>query len=180
MAEDKNLVINKRSFDISFYEMDLEFNNNSVVNFVHKKQMIYDMHYTSFFDNKNILEEDKLEHFKNHIYSHVLYFVKNVLNKEKIIFNSSWFQLYKKGSYHPCHIHGIKDNEWSLIYYIQISEQSSKTTIFIPGHPYVPLIKKDVIPKKDKLVVFPSYFPHEVAPNEDESRIILSANFEVF
>lgn len=180
MAEDKNLIINKRTFDISFYEMNLEFDNTSVLEFVEKKEMTYDMQYTSFFENKNILEEKELIVFKDHVYSHVLYFAKNVLQKRKVLFNSSWFQVYKKNSYHPCHIHGILENEWSLIYYIQTTLNSSKTTIFIPGHPYVPTIKKEIIPEKDKLVIFPSYFPHEVSPNEDESRIILSANFKVF
>lgn len=180
MAEDKNLVINKRSFDVSFYEIELEFDNFSVINFLQNHKMTKEEMMTTYYEFENVLERKELEDFKNHIYDHVYLFVKNVLKKEKVILKESWFQAYEQNSYHPIHIHGIREKNWSLIYYIQVSPISARTTIYMPGYPYVPEIKKSIIPKKDKLVLFPSYLPHQVELNKDSSRIILSANLDIF
>ena len=180
MAEDKNLVINKRNFDVSFYELELEFNNFNVLNYLRNCKMTKEEMLTTYYENKNVLEEKGLEDFKNHIYSHLNLFAKNVIKKEKVILKDSWFQAYEQNSYHPIHIHGVREKDWSLIYYIQVSPSSAKTIIYMPGYPYVPELKKAVIPKKDKLVLFPSYLPHQVEPNKDNDRIILSANLEIF
>jgi len=180
MEEDKNLIINKRTFDISFYEMELEFNNSEVLEFLQKNSMVKDRMLTTYFEGSRVLENEKLPNLKNHICDHLYYFIKNVLNKEKYILLESWFQAYTKNSYHPLHIHGIEENKWSLIYYIQVSADSALTNIYSPGYPYIPENKKIIQPKKDKLVLFPSYFPHEVELNKDNDRIILSANFQVF
>ena len=178
MVEDKNLIINKRTFDISFYEMELEFDNSEVLEFLKEKSMFQDTMLTTYNEFKNILEDEKLSKFKSHIYDHVYYFSKNVLKKEQAIMGESWFQVYKKNNYHGLHIHGIDENCWSLIYYVEVSVDSAKTIIFSPGYPYVPEIKKIVKPVKNKLVIFPSYFPHQVELNKDKNRIILSANFK--
>tara|TARA_R100001460_G_scaffold90643_1_gene132336 strand:- start:2095 stop:2637 length:543 start_codon:yes stop_codon:yes gene_type:complete len=180
MAEDKNLVINKRAFDISFYEIELKFNNTKVIEYLKNHQMIKEEMLTTYYEYKNVLEEKELEDFKNHIYNHVNLFVKNVLKKEKVILKESWFQAYETNSYHPIHVHGVQQKDWSLIYYVQASPTSAKTIMHIPGYPYVPEIKKQIVPKKDLLVMFPSYFPHQVELNQDSERIILSANLEVF
>ena len=180
MVEDKTLVINKRTFDLSFYEMELEFNNSKILEFIKNKKMTKEEMFTTFYENNNILEEEKLLDFKNYIYHHLHIFAKNVLNKEKIKIHTSWFQVYTEDCYHPIHIHGVLEKNWSLIYYIQVSVNSSKTIMHIPGFPYVPEITQTIEPKKDKLIVFPSYFPHQVELNKDNSRIILSANFDIF
>jgi len=180
MAEDKNLIINKRTFDISFYEIELDFNNSKIIDFLKNYKMVSDEMLTTYYEFKNILEEKELEDFKNHIYTHISVFVENVLKKERFILKDSWFQAYQENSYHPLHIHGILEKNWSLIYYIQVSSTSAKTIMHMPGYPYAPEIKKSIIPKKDKLVLFPSYLPHQVELNKDNSRIILSANLEIF
>lgn len=180
MIKDKNLIINKRTFDTSFYEMELEFDNSKVLDFLKEKIMFQDTMLTTYNEFKNILEDEKLLKFKNHIYEHLHYFSKNVLKNKQVVMGESWFQAYKENDYHSLHIHGIDKNWWSLIYYVEASVNSAKTIIYSPGYPYAPEVKKIVEPKKNKLVIFPSYFPHQVELNKDNSRIILSANFKVY
>ena len=67
MVEDKNLIINKRTFDISFYEMELEFDNSEVLEFLKEKSMFQDTMLTTYNEFKNILEDEKLSKFKSHI-----------------------------------------------------------------------------------------------------------------
>jgi len=179
MAEDKNLIINKRTFDISFYEIELSFDNSKIINYLKNHQMTKESMLTTYYESKNVLEEKELNEFKNYIYSHVNLFVKDVLKKEKVVFKESWFQAYEKNSYHALHVHENKEKDWSLIYYIQVSSDSAKTIMHLPGFPYVPDIRKYIIPKKDLLVLFPSYLPHQVELNQDNERIILSANLEI-
>lgn len=180
MAEDKNLIISKISFDISFYEIELEFDNSSVINYLKNHKMIKEEMLTTYYEYTNVLEEKNLEDFKNHIYNHINLFVKNVLKKEKVILKESWFQAYETNSYHPLHIHGVQEKDWSFIYFVQASLSSAKTIMHLPGYPYVPNVRKYITPRKDLLVMFPSYLPHQVELNKDSERIILSANLEIF
>ena len=179
MAEDKNLTIDKRTFATSFYEMKVDYDPSPVLNYLKSKHMHKENMLTSFFEHKNILQENQLKGFKNHIDRHIFVFVKNVLNKNSFVCESSWFQMYQVDSYHPVHIHGISDDEWSLIYYLSASEKSSDTYIYSPGYPYCHGDNKKVKAETNKFVFFPSYLPHEVQPNKDNERVILSANITV-
>tara|TARA_S200002703_G_scaffold83918_1_gene72324 strand:+ start:381 stop:923 length:543 start_codon:yes stop_codon:yes gene_type:complete len=179
MVEDKNLIIDKRTFDISFYEMEIPFDNTSLIEVIKNTKMEQLQMLTTFEKDNQILQKEEMKDFKNHLFYFLDIFVKKALEKTKFNIINSWFQCYSKDSYHPLHIHGTDPNQWSLIYYIQVSENSSNTEIYGPGHPYIYFLKKIVKPKTNKLVIFPSCLPHEVLKNEDDKRIILSANLNI-
>lgn len=175
-----NLRINKRSFDVSLYEMDLVYINQDVEKYLHKIQMSEEESVlTTYYTNDNIILDSKLIFFKDFIFSHVYLFCKNVLNKDKFEVKNSWFQTYKKENYHTIHVHNCTEYSYSLIFYVKASENSSNTRFYLPGFPYTPAKMIDVQAKQNRLVIFPGYLPHQVPPNKDEERIIFSANFEV-
>lgn len=179
MVEDKNLIIDKRTFDISFYEMEIPFDNTSLLEVIKNTKMEQLQMLTSYQKDNNVLNKENMNDFKNHLFYFLDLFTKKILQLEKFEVCESWFQCYSKDAYHPLHIHGTNSNQWSLIYYIQVSENSSNTEICGPGHPYIDFPKKIVKPKANKLVIFPSCLPHEVLKNEDDKRIILSANLNI-
>lgn len=179
MVEDNNFLINKRTFDISFYEMEVSFNNEQVLQFIQNVQMSKLQMLTTFGKDNQILQKEEMKDFKNHLFYFLDIFVKKALGKNKFSIIDSWIQCYSENSYHPLHIHGVEHNQWSLIYYIQASKNSSHTNIYGPGHPYIDFEKKTVQPKTNKLVLFPSSLPHDVEPNRDNERIILSANLYI-
>ena len=60
-----------------------------------------------------------------------------------------------------------------------LNAKSSATRFYPPGYPYIVFNEFiDIYPKVGKLVVFPGYLPHEVLPNKDDERLIMSANIE--
>tara|TARA_Y100001938_G_scaffold150791_1_gene243458 strand:+ start:1096 stop:1638 length:543 start_codon:yes stop_codon:yes gene_type:complete len=175
-----NLVISKRSFDVSLYEMDLVYTNQDVEKYLNEIQMSQEESVlTTYYTNDNIILDSKLITFKDFIFGHVYVFCKNVLNKEKFDVRNSWFQTYKKENYHTVHVHNCNEYSYSLIFYVKASESSSNTRFYLPGFPYTPAKMIDVQAKQNRLVIFPGYIPHQVPPNKDEERIIFSANFEV-
>ena len=179
MVEDNNFLIDKRTFDISFYEMQVPFNNTEVIKFIENLDMHEFQMMTTFGQEKQILEKEPMTNFKNNLLYYLNIFVKKVINKNQFTVKESWIQTYSENSYHPLHIHGMAENEWSLIYYIQATDKSSETNLYSPGHPYIDAVKKSVVPKTNKLVLFPSSLPHDVPPNKDKERIILSANLNI-
>jgi hypothetical protein len=176
-----DLKIFKTSFDISIYEINTDFTNNqSLITFLNKTKIhTTESVYTTFYEYPNILFDSNLINFKDFIFSYLYIFCKNVLNKEKFIITESWFQKYLKDSYHDIHVHHCKENSYSLIFYVDATNNSSVTNFYIPGFPYTPEIIKSFVAEKNKLVTFPGYLPHKVPLNKDEQRIIFSANFEV-
>jgi hypothetical protein len=134
---------------------------------------------TTFFDVKNILENEKLINLKNHIYEYLEIFTKQIKGKKYFSITESWLQAYRKKDYHSLHVHKPNLNDYSLIFYIQCTKDSSKTIFYAPGHPYVTSPNIKISAEKSKIVFFPGGTPHEVSPNDDEQRIIFSCNFEI-
>ncbi len=175
-----DLKILKTSFDISIYEIITDYDNQILKNYINDLQMPKEENvHSTFYLEKNILFNSSLNNFKNFIFFYLYIFCKNVLNKEKFIVTESWFQKYFKNEHHDIHVHHCKENSYSLIFYVDATNNSSVTNFYIPGFPYAPEIIKSVVAEKNKLVIFPGYLPHKVPPNKDEQRIIFSANFEV-
>lgn len=175
-----DLKILKHSFDIAFYEMELSRNNEDIKNFILSElKMLKDEQLTTYHDVENVLFNEKLLNFKNFILEHVGIFCKTVLNKNSFEIRKSWLQCYDINNYHSVHTHGYNELSYSLIYYVQVTKNSSPTLFYCPGHPYVVMPSKTIIPKEGKLVIFPGYIPHEVTPNNDQERIIFSANFNI-
>lgn len=175
-----DLKILKHNFDIAFYEMQLERNNQDIKDFISSSiEMSKDDQLSTYHDIENILFNEKLIDFKNFVLEHIGVFCKSLLNKNKFHTTKSWFQAYGTNNFHSLHTHGAYNHNYSLIYYVQATEKSSPTLFYCPGHPYIHMPSKSIIPKEGKLVIFPSYLPHEVPANNDEERIIFSANFNV-
>ena len=79
-----NLIINKRSFDVSLYEMDLDYTNQDVEKYLHEIQMSEEETVsTTYYTNNNIILDSKLIYFKDFIFNYVYLFCKNVVDKDK-------------------------------------------------------------------------------------------------
>ena len=183
MAEDNNLVIQKNTFQTCFYEIQLNYDNAKLTNFVSKLSFGKDdQNMSTFFDEKNIINNSSLDDFKKFLITHLQIICEKIYNKGKIEISNSWFQAYGLDNQHEMHVHGISENSFSLIYYVQATENSSSTTFYKPGFPYVLDTDsiKDVVAETGKLVIFPGYLPHKVKPNKDQERIIFSANFRLY
>ena len=80
---------------------------------------------------------------------------------------------------HEMHTHGADPFRRSFILYINCTKDSSPVNFFGPGHPLIYSDPIQVKPEPGLLILFPSYLPHEVLPNNDDKRLILSGNIEI-
>jgi len=92
---------------------------------------------------------------------------------------SVWVQKYKKNNCHGVHIHGNNEKTYSFIFYIECTPNSSSTIFHNIGYPYVDLhTRMNIRPKEGRCLFFLSSMPHEVLPNNDSKRLIVSGNVE--
>ena len=98
-----------------------------------------------------------------------------------------WQQKYGKGDFHDLHCHSVDKPEFSFVYFINASSDSSPTKFFLPGYPYIKvenqgtlqhIIKIDA--KIGRLIIFNSFIPHAVDPNKDDEREIISGNMAYY
>ena len=106
-------------------------------------------------------------------------FVKNKLNnvfkKHNLSLIDSWVQKYLKNSYHHLHTHNILHK--SFVWFIEGNEDSSPLYFYDVGYPVVNTnqsIKINFVP--GTLIIFPGFMPHEVRPNKNNKRLIVSGN----
>ena len=172
--------------------MDLSFNN-----FTQKicsvqtditKELLYQLENMKLYKDKSQLNNyDKTSLFDRVVYDQVFNFLNEyivpIINKygyEKFKLINCWNQRYYKNDYHSLHTHNNGKNNFSCILYVKCKEKSSATRFYPPGYPYIVFNEFiDIYPKVGKLVVFPGYLPHEVLPNKDDERLIMSENIEV-
>jgi hypothetical protein len=102
------------------------------------------------------------------------------INQPKAVVQDVWCQKYSVDQHHGTHIHGVGAHEYSFIWYINCSEQSSNTVFFNPGFPYVNTDYVKIKPKQNKFILFPGYIPHEVEKNSDNERCIVSGNIKFY
>ena len=121
------------------------------------------MNFTSFYKKNKSLDN----------------FIKNKLNhvfkKHNLSLRNSWVQKYLKNDYHSLHIHEMR--ETSFVWFIEGNETSSPLYFYDAGYPLVDTnqtIKIKFIP--GKLIIFPGFMPHEVRPNKNNNRLIVSGN----
>ncbi len=180
--EQKIIEYTKYSFPCDFYEIKTEYqDNDKVLNFLSKNKINRSTEqFSTFFNNNKIMDDPDLQFFKSFITKQLIIFTTSVLNKKNFKFLHSWFQAYKPDDFHDTHIHGNQRDEYSLIYYVNCTDDSAVTVFYAPMEPYVDSHNPIKIkPEKSKLVIFPSYLPHCAYPNKDEERIIFSANIKV-
>lgn len=96
------------------------------------------------------------------------------LNKTRYDLLHTWVQKYDNHDWHQVHVHNPTD--YSFIYFIDCTKDSSPTTFYTPGHPYVMEEPIHVVAKKGRCVIFKGGIPHEVRPNNDSIRKVVSGN----
>jgi len=174
------LEIKRNVFEHVVYEFATQFDNSSTLNFIKNTKKHDDEEMlTTFFSNSNIIFDEKLKDLRAHIEKYIAMFTVNVLSKKRYKILSSWLQAYRPMDVHGLHTHETTLKDYSLIFYIQCSDSSSKTVFYAPGYPYIESPEIQISPEKSKFVIFPGSTPHEVRPNKDDQRIIFSCNFQV-
>jgi hypothetical protein len=167
--------LNFVNFNIKICECKTDISNNLIGKL---KKIKLKKDYNNHNNFYKINEEDKLlyNEFFNQLNPYFDKVVKGYgFNKFKLL--SYWQQKYNKKENHDLHCHSVDNQEFSFVYYLDCSEKSSFTTFFVPGYPYVNGNNKiNIKPEIKKLVVFPSYIPHLVYPNQDNKRQIISGN----
>ena len=79
-----------------------------------------------------------------------------------------WFQQYKKGDSHTWHRHG---SIFSNVYYVDLPEDSSKTSFRFRGEEF------EVDVKEGQILTFPSYLEHCSKPNlSDKIKTVIAFN----
>ena len=146
-----------------FVKIDDEILNEIKKVKLKKDDNIPDMNLTSYYN-------DNLS-FNN--------FIKNklsdILKKYNLSLKSSWVQKYKKNNYHGLHTHNVLHK--SFVWFIQGDKNSSPLYFYDVGYPVVNTnqsIKINFVP--GTLVIFPGFIPHEVRPNKNNNRLIVSGN----
>jgi len=107
-----------------------------------------------------------------------------LINKLNVVFKKlnlnlkhCWVQKYLKNSYHSVHTHNPKGK--SFVWFIEGDKNSSSLSFYDVGYPSVDINKNIVcefVP--GKLIIFPGFIPHEVRPNKNNNRLIVSGNLD--
>jgi hypothetical protein len=123
------------------------------------------MNRTSFYDiHKNLdgLVIEKLGH---------------ILKAFNLKLNHCWVQQYLKYGHHSIHTHHPKQK--SFVWFIEGDKNSSPISFYDVGYPYVDInTPKDFKFIPGTLLLFPGYMPHEVRPNKNNNRLIVSGNLD--
>ena len=99
----------------------------------------------------------------------------NVFKKYNLTLKDSWVQKYLKNNYHGLHTHNVLHK--SFVWFIQGDKNSSPLYFYDVGYPVVATnqpIKINFVP--GTLVIFPGFIQHEVRPNKNNNRLIVSGN----
>lgn len=81
--------------------------------------------------------------------------------EHSLIINSCWFQQYEKGDFHIWHDHG---SFYSAVYYVELPEETSKTTFRFLNR------EQEFDVKEGDVIIFPGSFLHCSKPNISEKR----------
>ena len=170
----------KYSFQQNVYIKDIDF-SDEFINKVKKVKLKKvsngsEINETSFY-NKTI--DSSIVSESEKILLEIVKQYKEDFKFKKFNIKSLWVQKYKKNNCHGVHIHGSNEKTFSFIFYIQCTENSSNTVFHNIGYPYVDLhTRMNIKPKEGRCLFFLSSIPHEVLPNNDSKRLILSGNVE--
>jgi len=174
-----SLDITRHHFQSTLYEIPSDFDNKSTIEFVSTNKFVDEGNLTTYYNTPNVLEDKKLIDLKNHVYQFIEIFTKQIMNRKSFSIDGSWLQAYRESDFHSLHTHNLNLNDFSLIFYIQCTEESSSTVFFNLGYPYINSPSIEVKAEKSKFVIFPGGLPHSVPPNKDKERIVFSCNFKL-
>lgn len=143
------------------YELDITHGEINLVYSLLKDLTLNNLEQKTSYKDTNILDIHGLFNLKQQII--------NILKSHNLRLDNNWAQLYNKDNEHKVHNHPF--SIYSGIVYLEPKEASP--TIFYDRdfrtykHTF----------KKNQLLLFPSYIPHEVSKlNKDEKRLIISFN----
>lgn len=174
----KNYPVTKYTFSTDVYEIQTEISHLNIIQKVVNSKFYKEDMLTTYDKNTNCLLQDQYVSLKDHVYSILKVFTESICGKKDFFIQNAWFQGYVENQFHGMHCHDLREEHYSMIMYLQCTDNSSETVLRCPGYPYI--LMKDIVyikPKEGKIVIFPGYVPHEVKPNKDDKRIILSLNF---
>lgn len=80
-----------------------------------------------------------------------------------------WFQQYSQGDFHDWHLHG--DSVFSNVYYVDLPDGASKTTLAMNG------IEFEVDVAEGQILTFPSCFVHCSKPNKTAVKTVVAFNY---
>ena len=146
-----------------FYQYNLKTNPeeiNQIIFLLKNDKKLYEQ--KSTFNQLNVLNFPLLKNLRSQII--------NILDKNNLILENNWAQLYNKENKHGIHIHPL--SIYSGIIYLNPDKLSP--TIFYDRNFERTYVHEGI---KNTLLLFPSYIPHEVKPlHNDEQRLIISFN----
>ena len=124
-----------------------------------------EMNLTSFYQNRKDLHDLLINK------------LGAVFKKLNLDLKHCWVQKYLKNSYHSVHTHNPKGK--SFVWFIEGNKDSSPLCFYDVGYPTVD-VNKNIVCEFDpgKLIIFPGYMPHEVRPNKNNIRLIVSGNLD--
>lgn len=118
------------------------------------------------------------------IFNHFKKFFQSIIERfgyNNFVFEHWWLQKYNPLEFIDVHTHGSSLNQFSYIIYLRCSENSGKTLFYLPGYPYIETQEPlPITPKAGLCLFFPSYLPHSVEPNNDDTRLIMSGNVRAY
>jgi len=128
-----------------------------------KENNVPDMNFTSYYNRSSSFDN----------------FIKNklstVFKKYNLTLIDTWVQKYLKNNYHALHTHNAKSK--SFVWFIEGNKNSSPLYFFDVGYPLVDTNQSIIINfVPGTLVIFPGFIPHEVRPNKNNNRLIVSGN----
>ena len=127
-------------------------------------------------DNNFYDQDENFTEKTSEVLSPYILKVSNFLGFDNYHMRNCWIQKYNENDLHSIHIHSKGLQEYSFIYYIDSTKNSSPTYFYNLGYPYVELSHHKIFPKKGKLIIFLGCIPHEVRNNKDKKRLIVSGN----
>jgi len=146
----------------SFYKYDLNISKEEINQILILVKSTNTPDQKTTYNSLNILSFPILKNLRKQVIS--------ILDKKNLILGNNWAQLYNKKNLHCVHIHGKSD--YSGIIYIQ-----GKTPTVFYSRNFDEYCEKF---EKNKIILFPSWIPHEVKPlQDDENRLVISFNTNI-
>lgn len=155
----------KHTFEYSIFEEQIEITKDFLQK-IKKYSLTKDI-----MNSHNFLKKDKS------LLNLVNKKIKKFLDKHKLKLIDSWIQKYGKNDYHSLHTHFATVKDYSFVWFIEGSEDSSPIIFYEVGYPIINTGKKIIFNfKPGTFLLFPGFMPHEVPLNKNNNRLIISGN----
>ena len=166
------MKIQINNFTQSIFETTLPIDNKLYNKIKKQKLKKYEELQSSYFKP---IDKILFNEVKNYLQEYINS-VGKILNTEKNIVDSMWFQKYFISDYHNIHCHSLGKNNYSFILYVDCGSKSGDTRFVNIGYPHLTLNEYRVKPIKGKCLIFLGALPHESIPARDNKKTIVSGN----